>query len=325
MLKKGFFAMILISVLTAFLLWVGLSRSIVKPIHALSEAAQRIGKGNLAEPVAVRSSDEIGTLARSFEDMRTKLLGSRESIIKHAADLENRVTERTQDLQESREKLSLLLLKVISAQEEERKRIARELHDETSQALNAILISLDTLSLSLSGNLEMSGDIRRVREYCTATLHGLHQMIKDLRPPVLDDLGLESAIRWVMDRHLGERGVNCHFRLQGSCNLRDEDLGIFNCREIELILFRVIQEAVINISKYAHAENVFVSLIFRGSYIEVEIEDDGVGFDAKKVLSALDSGFGLIGMKERISLLDGRLTICSTPGGGTQISAYVPV
>jgi len=329
-LRKGFLVLSVISIITALLLAIGLSRSIVRPIRSLIDATQRIASGNLAEPIEASSQDEIGTLSRSFDEMRVKLSESLESIQKYSSGLESRVAERTKELNRSREKLAILLREIITAEEDERKRIARELHDDTSQSVNAILISLDSVLMRFPPDDPRRKHLQQIREQCMTMLKGLHRMIKDLRPPILDDLGLESAIKWVLEKHIGERGI--HFELHTTGNfdeMKARVQGILDCSKIELVMFRVAQESIINISKHADAQNVFVNVTFGESGIGMEIEDDGKGFDAKDVLEPErkkdQGGFGLLGMEERISLLDGTLTIQSEPGKGTKISVYVPI
>ncbi len=329
-LSKAFLVLSLIAIATTTLLAIGLSRSIVRPVRALIGATQRIAEGNLHEPVEVSSRDEIGTLSRSFDDMRIKLAQSLQSIQRYSEELETRVAERTEELQRSREKLAILLGEIITAEEEERKRIARELHDDTSQSLNAILISLDGIGSHFSAYDPIRKQLVQIREQCMLMLKGLHQMIRDLRPPVLDDLGLESAIKWVLERHIGERGGRFSFTTAGNCDdLKTRCRGVLDFSRIELVLFRVVQEAIINISKHADAKNVSVSVMFGDDSIEMEIEDDGRGFDAKEVFAAFKKGrvkgLGLLGMEERISLLDGKLTVTSEPGEGTRIEVYVPI
>lgn len=326
-LKRRFIVLSAISTLTALLLALGLSRSIVRPVQSLIAATRKIGKGELSEPVEVPGKDEIGFLARSFDTMRIRLAESLDSIHTHAAELERRVGERTKDLQESREKLSYLLMKIITAQEEERKRIARELHDDTCQALNALLLSLDYLSISSAGNHPVQDKLREAREQALLILGGIQQLIKDLRPPVLDDFGLEYAIKWVLEKHLGDKGVKFHLDSTGSCEELKRATGKqYDCSKVELILFRVVQEAVINISKHAQAKNVYVTMSFEPSGIEMEIYDDGRGFVEKEVFeSAGETGFGIIGMRERVALVDGKLSICSKPGEGTYVNVFVPV
>ncbi|MGE5663332.1 MAG: ATP-binding protein, partial [Deltaproteobacteria bacterium] len=299
-------------------------------VRSLIDATERIAGGNLDDPVEASSRDEIGTLGRSFDDMRAKLARSLESIQRHSDQLETRVAERTEELQKSREKLAILLREIITAEEEERKRIARELHDDTSQSLNAILISLDGIGIHFSAYDPVRKQLMQIREQCLLMLKGLHQMIRDLRPPVLDDLGLESAIKWVLERHIGERGGRFSFTTAGNCEeLKARSRGVLDFSRVELVLFRVVQEAIINISKHADAKNVSVSVIFGDDSIEMEIEDDGRGFDSEKVFESFKTGrvrgLGLLGMEERISLLDGKLSVKSEPGVGTRIEVFVPI
>lgn len=329
-LKKGFLVLSVIAIITALLLAIGLSRSIVRPVRSLIDATQRIARGNLAEPVEATTGDEIGTLSRSFDEMRMKLAESLESIQKHSSGLESRVAERTKELNRSREKLAILLREIITAEEDERKRIARELHDDTSQSVNAILISLDSVLMRFPADDPRRKHLQQIREQCMSMLKGLHRMIKDLRPPILDDLGLESAIKWVLEKHVGEKGIRFELTTTGCCDeMKEKIQGALDSSKIELVLFRVAQEAIINICKHADAKNVAVSVTFGESGIGMEIEDDGKGFDAQQVLEPIRKddqwGFGLLGMEERIALLDGKLTIRSEPGKGTKIQVYVPV
>ncbi len=331
-LRRNFVILGIISLGAALLLGMGMSRSIVRPIQLLIQASKRLGRGNLHEPIAIRSRDETGVLADSFELMRQKLAASLARIQRQNAELEQRVRERTEQLERSRRKLAGLYRKNISVQEEERKRIARELHDETSQSLNAILISLDTLNMVLGQSDASRTHLVKLRRNVVSTLRGIHQLIQDLRPPVLDDLGLESAIRWVLEGHLGAKGISYFFETRGACQDLTSNGGqvTLDCATLELTLFRVIQEAVINIEKHADAKHVFVSLVFDDNYLAAVIEDDGRGFDVESVYNPLQternaSSFGLLGMKERVALLNGQLTICSQPEEGTHIRLIVPL
>ena len=318
-LKKGFFILTFISVATALLLGVGLSRGIVKPIQSLINATVKISRGNLSDPITVSSKDEIGILAQSFDAMRLKLSESLESIQKHNVELEHRVLERTQQIRQSRQKVEGLLKQIISSQEEERKRIARGLHDEILQDLSAFLIKLEICRL-YPEQISL-GKIDEMKGIAIKTLDGLHNVIQNLRPSVLDDLGLGAAVKWLLDNHLGEKGIRFFLTVDAQTDKR------FNPRA-EITLFRIIQEAVINISRHSGAENVFVMLRAKDDLVLVEIEDDGEGFDVHSVLRyTADSGrgLGLMGMKERASLLDGKLEICSSVGRGTQLSLRVPI
>lgn len=329
-LRKGFVILSLVAIFTGVLLAVGLSRGIVRPIHSLISASQKIAGGNLQDSVEVATKDEIGTLGRSFDEMRIRLADSLDSIQRYSTELEHRVAERTKELKQSREKLAVLLREVITAEEEERKRIARELHDDTSQSLNATLIGLDSIIHDLADHNPIRRPLEQIREQSMGMLRGVHRLIKDLRPPVLDDLGLESAIKWVLEKHVGEQGIPFHIDVKGdSEGMKSRFQGVLDYGKIELVLFRLSQEAIINISKHAEAENVFVSLDFGEKGIEMTIEDDGKGFPLDEVLESARKGtfkgLGLLGMEERVALLDGKLTLWSEPGEGTKVSVFVPM
>ena len=329
-LRKGFLILSAVSIFTGLLLAIGFSKGIVRPIHSLIGATQKIAGGNLEDPIEVTTKDEIGTLGKSFDEMRIRLAESVDSIHRYSIELENRVADRTRELLQSREKLAVLLREVITVEEEERKRIARELHDDTSQSLNVTMISLDSIIARFPEYDPMGKQLKQIREQCMVMLKGVHRLINDLRPPVLDDLGLESAIKWVLEKHLGERGIRYFIDTKGdSEGWKARFRGVLDCGNIELVLFRIIQEAIINVSKHAEAENVFVSLLFGDSGIEMDIEDDGKGFDLAGVLDSAGKGtyigLGLLGMEERIALLDGTLNVWSEPGKGTRIKVYVPI
>lgn len=328
-LKKKFFILAIVSIGSALIFAIGISKSIVNPIKSLTVASKKIADGNLREPVRLVSSDEIRALGMSFERMRERLADSLEKIHKYNTELEERVADRTRELQQSRKRLTKLLHEVIRAQEEERKRIARELHDETSQSIAALGMSIEIAGIALKERELTPEKIYELRGKVSQLLEGISRLIQDLRPPVLDDLGLESAIRWLLERHLAVKGVKYQLntseefqRLISNSETILDDKTIFR-------VFRIIQESVINISKHARATNVTVSLLFEESAVKVNIEDDGVGFDVQTVLRDADMGanvgYGLLGLKERISLLEGTVDIESKPGEGTLISIIIPL
>lgn len=321
-LKKTFAALGVILVGTAFILAIGISRSVVNPIKELIKATGRIAKGDLSKSVTVQASDEIGVLSQSFETMRGKLADSIESIRNYNMELEKRVWERTKKIKESRQMIQNLLNKIISSEEEERKRIARNLHDETIQDLSALLMKIDMCKLYPE---QVSADkIDAVRKIVINTLDGLNTIIQNLRPSLLDDLGLEAAIKWLLNIHLGERGINVFYNIIGAGNKRFSP-------EMEIRLFRIIQEAIANISRHANARNVFVILKADDNYISVDIEDDGDGFDVNTLFQQAVhakkdfKGLGLLGMKERAALMGGSMEIHSAPDCGTRVSLKVPM
>lgn len=321
-MKKTFVTLGAIFIVTAFMLAMGISRSVVDPIKELIKATERISRGDLSEPVAVQGSDEIGVLSRSFEIMREKLDRSIESIKNYNLELEKRVRERTRKIKESQQMIENLLNKIISTEEEERKRIARNLHDETIQDLSALLMKIDMCKLypeQISAN-----KIEEIRKIVINVLDGLNATIQNLRPSLLDNLGLEAALKWLLNMHLEEKGVNVFYNIIGAKDKRF-------CQKMEIQLFRIIQEAIVNIARHSNAQNVFVILKLDNSHISVDIEDDGDGFDVNTLFQqAVHAkkdfrGLGLLGMKERASLMGGGMEIHSAPGCGTRISLKVPM
>ncbi len=303
----------------------GVARSVRKPVAVLTGAATRIADGTLDVPIPALGDDEVGRLGRSLEYMRVRLKASIDEVERANAELEERVRERTRELERLYRELQAreewrgqLLAKVIGAQEDERKRLARELHDETSQTLSALAMRLETAVAAFPGDLARQRLVE-AKDLTVRTLDELHRLIYDLRPSVLDDLGLLSAIRWYAERHLEPLGVTVRWEFSG----RDRRLQ----PEIETALFRVMQEAITNIAKYAHAESVLIQCVLREDAISLEIEDDGDGFDPAQLPAAGDSrrGLGLMGMRERVELLGGTIDIDAAPGKGVRIAVSVPL
>ncbi len=303
----------------------GAARSVRRPIAVLTDSAERIAYGNLNQPIPDLGRDEIGRLARSFEQMRLALKGSLDHVERANQQLEQRVEERTRELKGLYEQLKErdlwreeLLRKVISAQEDERKRLARELHDETSQTLSALAMKIETALAAWPAEASRQR-LAEAKQLTIRTIEELHRLIFDLRPSVLDDLGLLSAIRWYAERHLEPRGiaVRCEFSGFGSRLMP----------ELETALFRVTQEAITNIAKHSGADTVLIQCLQRDDHIWIEIEDDGKGFVPANLPppAARERGLGLMGMRERVELFGGTLELDSAPGRGTRIAITVPV
>jgi len=308
---------------TALLLTIGISRSIVDPLKDLTSGAERIAQGDLSHPVAARGSDEIGILAASFETMRRKLVESMESIWKHASHLEDRVRERTQQIRDGQKQAEVLLQKVITSQEDERKRIARGLHDATLQDLSAALMRIDICRMQPKEHIS-TAEIEKIRQIVLTAYEGVLGVIQNLRPTLLDDLGLSAAVKSLLDAHLGEKGIGYFMHTKGNVDARLRPTSA-------ITLFRIIQEAIMNSARHAKAENIFILLHGEEHLLTVEIEDDGEGFSPDPQLQQASSegkgrrGLGLLGMKERALLIGGNLEICSQRGIGTKIRVKVPL
>ncbi|MDP2917262.1 MAG: GAF domain-containing sensor histidine kinase [Dehalococcoidia bacterium] len=212
-----------------------------------------------------------------------------------------------------------LLRDIYLVQEEERRRIARELHDETCQTLTSLSTSLETTIRKLpAGSDGTRGTLRKCQTVSDGILEGIHRLIYELRPTLLDDLGLAAATRWLVDTILKPAGVKASFAVTGRERRLDS--------ELETTLFRVMQEAMRNIARHAGAENAEISLHFGKKALEAYVTDDGSGFDVESAIRSKNRprGLGLLGMKERVELVGGTLTIASDKDG-TRIFIRLPV
>ena len=206
------------------------------------------------------------------------------------------------------------LRRVVAGQELERRRLARELHDETGQALTSILLGLKALEEAQSeAQLRAAG--AELRELIVATLQDVRDLAVQLRPKALDDFGLVAAVERLARTISEATGI----AVDVESRLGPERLP----EEVETTLYRIVQEALTNVVKHAQAQNVTVLLIRREGSMTAVIEDDGRGFSPDE--PADDDGHGLLGIRERVALLDGRLTIESAPGAGTTLVAEVRV
>ena len=203
------------------------------------------------------------------------------------------------------------LRRVVGAQELERQRLARELHDETGQALTSILLKLKSFEDlgDLSSVVDAMGELR---ELVVTTLQDVRRLAVELRPKALDDFGLVPAIERLVGTFREQTGIEVDLE----SGLGKDRLP----REIETTLYRITQEALTNVVKHAQAKRVSIVLTRRDGSVAAVIEDDGRG-----IAEAAGDGLGLLGMRERIALVDGRLEVESSPGSGTTLSFEVPV
>ncbi len=221
-------------------------------------------------------------------------------------------------LGEHRGLLQKLSEQVLEAQEDERKRIARELHDETAQALTTLLIRLKILERAKSAT-EMRGQINELRELTAETLEAVRSLAVELRPATLDDLGLVAALEAYTEAYASRIPLPLEFSAQGF----DDAAGRLP-PQVELVLYRVVQEALTNVAKHAAAQRVQVALRLTQHDVVAAVADDGHGFDAEDMMRSRERGLGLFGMQERLALVQGQLVIDSSPGRGTRIEARVP-
>jgi signal transduction histidine kinase len=224
--------------------------------------------------------------------------------------------ERIQDELTKREALRRELLRhTVRAQEEERTRIARELHDETSQVLTAFSLDLATLRTVVCDRTEVKNLVDRLQELSKQMSQGLYRLVHDLRPAQLDDLGLIAALEYLKDESVSA-GLDVSMDIHGKARRLDS--------VVETVLFRVAQEALQNVVRHAQVRLARIVLVYQSQEITLKIEDSGVGFNPVQSF-APPRGWGLAGMRERVESVGGQLSIESRPGIGTIVEVAVPV
>jgi len=212
-----------------------------------------------------------------------------------------------------------LLERVLTAQEDERKRLARELHDETGQALTGIALALESLSTTLPGQLRQQQDqIRSLKSMTQTAMAELRKVALALRPSALDDLGLVPAVRRYALQYLDPLGIHVEVVGEGVDKVANPS--------IQTILFRITQEAINNVARHSKASNVKIRFWREDARIWGSVKDDGVGFDQDtwSKNSAASTSLGLLGMQERASLIGGHVNIVSVPQQGTTVTICVP-
>lgn len=211
----------------------------------------------------------------------------------------------------------LVVRRSIAAAEAERKRWARELHDEALQEIGALTTALDTAARQPDEDV-LRMTVSRALEHAERSIEALRRMINELRPAAIDQLGLKAALEALADRlaSTGEVRVECVLDLDGW----PADAG-GRPREVELTLYRLIQESLNNAIKHSGASRIDVRVTLDDGVLRATVRDNGAGFDPERV----DRGFGLIGMRERMALADGRLVVESEPGRGTTVRAELTV
>jgi signal transduction histidine kinase len=228
-------------------------------------------------------------------------------------ELEREIEERLR----AEEQLRALSRRLIEVQEAERRHIAHELHDEFGQTLTALKILLHSAQVAVKEDAA-AAKLEECAAIANEALQQVRSLSVELRPAILDDLGLSVALRWYLDRQAQRTGLNIRFDCKG-CKERYSAL-------IEITGFRVVQEALTNILRYAQAEHAWVMLRGSAAEIELSIRDDGAGFDveAARKLAGQGSSLGLLGMEERVRSAGGVLEIVSTSKRGTEVRARLP-
>jgi signal transduction histidine kinase len=216
------------------------------------------------------------------------------------------------------ENLRNLSNKILHVQEEERRRISRELHDEVGQSLTAISVMLATLNGTGADNGQFSNKIAAAQRLIEETTETIHRFARELRPALLDELGLLPALRSHI-KNFGERtGLQVHLRASPLAETLNS--------EAKTALFRVTQESLTNIAKHARASRVDIDLRKSGGNIRLQIADNGQSFAAEaRKAGGREQRLGLLGMEERVRLVNGKFTIRSAPDSGTTVQVTIPL
>ncbi|MFQ5789458.1 MAG: HAMP domain-containing protein [Acidobacteriota bacterium] len=275
----------------------GLTHLLTQPLHHLVQVTDRIRRGDFEAKARVFSADEIGRLAASFNQMAESLESYRQEVV-------------------DKEKARFSLIeKIIQTQEEERKRVSRELHDELGQSLLALLLMIQ------SGNegQEMAPNlIDEAEKKIGQLIDEVRRLAHGMRPPILDDYGLDFALARLVEEVSNYYGLAIDYQY-----ICQSGLGRLPNR-VEVSLYRIAQEAIANIVRHAHAEQASVVVLQRRKDAVLLVEDDGCGFDPKLIHSKDGNHLGLTGMQERAALLGGSCAVESVPGNGTAVKVKIP-
>ena len=289
------------------------AQDLVRVINAERQKATALAEANRALQGEIEERKRVENTLRQTQAALEHRVAERTAALSLANEqLTQEITARRQ----AEEGLHTLSRQVLDAQESERRRLARELHDEIGQALTALKFNLhaaqrqpDTLKTRLDDSLG-------IVDY---TLQQVRNLSLDLRPSMLDELGLVAAVNWYMGRQAERGGFTAHIK----ADTLPPDL----CPTIATTCFRVVQEAVTNVIRHAHAEDIWIDLQQTATTVTLTLRDNGGGFDvpAAQERAALGASMGLPGMQERVRLVGGQMRIDSAPGQGTEIYVDLPL
>ena len=273
-----------------------LSLTVTKPISKLVESAQAIANGDLTKRIKIKGKDEISHLAKSFDTMRTELGKSFRNIERHRKELQH-LSER-----------------IILIQEEERKKLSCELHDQTGQGLVALKANLEVIDKLLPEDAhEPRKWILESKQFLIETIKEIRNLSFSLQPPMLDELGLVPTI----ESYSKDFSTRTKIVVNVKSNLKDENIR----PNLELSLYRMVQEALTNVFKHSGAKAVYIDIYHENSKLVLSIEDDGNGFDIEKMScdEVGEYGIGLLGMRERFASAGADFQVYSEKDKGTKL------
>lgn len=295
--------------------------------ESLKEAYEKAD--NLRVELAVKREQEQN-LIRRRNDLEIRIKDSyktiqkAESLMSQIGAALSYLTGELQEIgfhMEDMQQRTELGIRIIKAQEDERQRVAREIHDGPAQSMSNVVLKAEICEKLIDVDiLKAKEELRELKRVVRDCLRDVRMIIYNLRPMSLDDLGLVPTLQRYIATYHEENGINISFKTSGVF----DDIRPM----ISLAAFRIIQEALSNIKKHAHAENVTINLEFLEDKLKVYVYDDGTGFDITSLKSRaenVNSGFGLFSMRERIELLNGKIDMDSSPGKGTRLNVTLPL
>lgn len=323
------------TILLTFGMLIYLIRSVLEPVKALQEGAKQIGNGNLDYNLIVKTGDELEELAAEFQDMAGKLAQSRALLDRKVrertrelsevnSELRKEINERKQAEEEQRraeEQVHVLTQELIKVQENERQQIALDLHDNVAQELSSLkVVSENIFDGQALSRQELQRNMAEWATLLKRCINTIRELSYNLRPPGLEQMGVKSAVFDYCRSFAKKNGILVDFFPAGIDNLHLD----YN---FSINLYRLIQEALNNIKKHAHASRVSVRLVASFPNIILRIEDDGFGFvhESWPEKALRKKRLGLLGMQERVRLLHGTFKIHSRPGEGTKIFIEIPL
>ena len=277
-------------------------KGITRPLSKLTEGVKALGRRGPVEKMPVDTEDEIGKLAKAFNDMSESL------------------AKREEALRDSERRLRSLSSQLLKAREREQKRLSKELHDELGQALALLKHRLRSIHKKLHEDQALvRAECEDTNRYVDQIIDNVRRLSRDLSPSILEDLGLSSALRWLI------QDFGIRHSMDKSLDIGDIDQ-LFS-QEAQTNLYRIFQEALTNISRHADANHVSFVVKRKDSRVYFFMEDNGKGFDVDQVkeTQSFERGMGLAAMEERVRMLGGTLNLWSKKGEGTRVSFIIPI
>ncbi len=297
-----------IIILSALVLYMLLSRLIITPMERVAQALRSFSQGERTTRVSMQAQDEMGLLGHIFNEMADTIQTQEAEASQLYMELKHKDEIRRQ-----------LLARLITAREEERRHLAREIHDELGQLLTGLSLNLKLCQQAVPNDPQVAHDrLAKANAVVRQTIEQSHRLIADLRPPILDDLGLAPALQAELNQRLAPLDIAAHLDTEGDVERLPADM--------RTATFRIVQEAITNVIRHANARQVYVRLQRAADGLTVTVEDDGVGLPNGDLRGSDGcEALGILGMQERAGALGGRLEVTRCQPHGTRVTLWLPL